>query len=132
MKTKTFSTGKISCRTYVKTVGHGWETGFVFNGRTLFVGNFIHQREATTWYATMNREISRFARKYTVGTRFPITWFANFVRNHLYKTYYQFLDRTFTRYNRTYNSAVASDIRKYQRLRKTWTSQKRTTFLKAA
>jgi hypothetical protein len=132
MKTKTYSTGKINCRTYCKPVGNGWETGFVFNGRPLFVGNFIHQREANTWYGIMNREISRFAKKYTVGTHFPVTWFTSFVRNHLYRTYYQFLDRIFTRYNRTYNTAVIRDIRKYQRLRKSWTSQKKTPFYKAA
>jgi hypothetical protein len=132
MKTKTFSTGKYNCRTYWKPAGNGWETGFIFNGRPLFVGNFIHKNEATTWYATMNREITRFARKYTVSHQFPVTWFTNFIRNHLYRTYYQFLDRVFTRYNRSYSTAVVRDIRKYQRLRKTWSAQKKAPFYKAA
>jgi hypothetical protein len=132
MKTKTFASGKYACRTYYKTVGNGFETGFAFGGRTYFVGNFIHAKEATTWYNLMNREIYKFARKYTVGERFPASWFANFVKNHLYKTYYAYLDRLFARYNRDYQRACTRDIRRYQQMKKNYHWDTKKPFFKAA
>lgn len=130
MKSKTYRGGKTSGRSYCKNVGNGWEVGFVFGGRTTFVGNFIHSAEANQWYARMNREIRSFAKRYTVGTNCPKTWYAHFLSNHLYKTYYTVVNRNLAQHNRKYNRATTTDVRTYRRLNRNWSNK--TTFLKAA
>ena len=131
-KTKMYRSKHMSGKTYLKAVGYGFETGFIINGTTVFVGNFVHSSEANLWFGLMNREIKNFSTKYAVGAPFPKTWFAQFVKNHLYKTYYTFLDRLFARHTKTYNRAWNRDCRKYQQIRKGWTSKERTPFLKVA
>jgi hypothetical protein len=132
MKSKTYRYGKYSCKTYYKTVGNGFETGFVFGGKPVFVGNFIHANEAQRWFGIMNHEIRRFGRKYTVGHAFPAPWFMHFMKNHLYKFYYAYLDKLFARYNRDFHRAFTKDFKKYKQMKhRYWTHQK-TPFLKAA
>ena len=132
MKTKFYRSKGLTGRTYLKACGSGFETGFVLNGTPVFVGNFIHAKEATLWWNLLNREIRKFSKKYAVGTKFPLTWFRHFMAHHLYKTYYSFLDRLFARYSRSFERAVVKDMRKYQRIRKQWQASERTPFLKAA
>jgi hypothetical protein len=132
MRTKTFKCGKTPCKTYIKPVGKGWETGFVFNHSPVFVGNFIHSAEATRWYKMMNNEITRFGRRYTAGHKFPTPWLKNFVTNHLYKTYYTFLDGIFTQYNRSYGNAVRREVHRFNRTKGRYTTPNKTPMLKAA
>jgi len=132
MKTKSYRSKHMSGKTYLKVVGNGFEAGLILNGMPVFVGNFIHSKEANLWFGLMNREIRQFSRKYSVGSKFPKTWFAQFVKNHLYKTYYAFLDRIVTGYTKSFGRAVLRDTRKYKQIRKNWSSSERTPFLKVA
>jgi hypothetical protein len=132
MKTKTFRNPKVTCKTYIKSVGHGWECGFVYGGKAVFVGNFVHHTEAKQWFSQMNREISRFASRYRVGSSFPKEWFGHFMKNHLYSCYYSFLDRVFERHTRSFHRAVSRDVKHYHKISKGWTGRSRTPFLKAA
>lgn len=130
MKTKNYSNGKYHFRSYYKTAGEGYEAGFYYGTTPVFVGNFIHSKEATQWYRIMNREISNFSKKYTVGATFPINWYLHFAKNHLYKCYYGYLDRIFARYNRDFATAFKRDEKKYYKMKKTWGARKQ--FFKAA
>ncbi len=130
MKTKHYSNGKYHFRTYNKTVGEGYEVGFYHGTTPIFVGNFLHTKEANQWFRIMNREIKYFSKKYPVGTKFPVSWYTHFAKNHLYKCYYGFLDRVFARYNREFTFALKRDEKKYHRMKKTW--NERRQFFKAA
>jgi hypothetical protein len=132
MKTKTYRSGKLICRSYIKAVGNGWETGFIFNNKPIFVGNFIHSKEDNQWFVLMNKEILSFVRKYTVGSTFPETWFSHFIRNNLYKSYYLYLDRLFAKYTKNFNKLVLKDVRRYQQLKKHWYTGERRPLLKVA
>ena len=132
MKTKTYRSKGISGRTYMKPCGNGVEVGFLLNGNVVFVGNFIHTKEANVWWNLLNREIRQFSRKYSVGRTFPLSWFKHFISNHLYKTYYSFLDGILARHNKTLARAVMKDVRKYQQIKKKWNSSERVPFLKVA
>lgn len=118
MKTKVYRNKNLVCRTYLKSVGNGWECGFIFGGTPIFVGNFIHRPEAVRWFALMNREIRLISKKYAVGKDLPITWCRHLIKNHLYKTYYVFLDRLFVRHRSIANRAVVRDLRQFRQLRK--------------
>jgi hypothetical protein len=120
MKSNTYRGTDYTGKTYCKKVGSGWETGFTFNNRTVFVGNFIHEKEANHWYSIMTREVTRFTWRYQVGNHFPKTWYGQFLKNHLYKTYYRYLDKVFAHYHRTYGKAWTRDVKKYNTLSKTW------------
>ena len=133
MKTKSFNFGaKTTGKTYFKAVGKGWETGFVFAGKPVFVGNFIHQKEALVWFGMLNKEVSKFSKKYGSTGKVPATWFAHFFGNHLYKSYYGFLDRLFAKYNRNYSKAVVQDLRRFSKLKSHNASMRRTPFSRAA
>jgi len=124
MKTKTYRFGKISCKAYMKTMGNGYECGFHFGGDQTFVGNFIHAKEANQWWTLMNKEIRKFTGKYWVGETFPKTWYKNFLKHHLFKCYYNYLDKAFKTYNRSFTTAFNKDYRTYSRIRrqKDWTN----------
>jgi hypothetical protein len=132
MKTKSFRNGKTRGQTYLKAVGSGYEAGFTFGGKPVFVGNFIHSGEASRWYATMNRELRSFGRKYRVGQRYSSTWFQTFMNHHLYNSYYFFLNRLFKKYQMNFKRAVNRDMRKYKRMTRTWKHDHKTPFLRAA
>src|SRR5271156_4013100 len=132
-KSKTYRYGKTVCKSYSKAVGHGWEVGFYFDGKPLFVGNFIHAKEANDWFRLMNRELIKFSRKYTTGYKFPVTWFSNFLKNHLYTQYYGWLDKVFVGYNRNFKKAWAKNYRTFQATKGRYhNGTKKTPFLKAA
>ena len=120
MKTKKFHFGNKYFKTYCKTVGHGWEVGVTFEGKTLFVGNFIHNNEATSWWAKMNKEVRWFSRTHKVYTKSTYAFYGRYMTNHLYKCYYTFLDKAFTKYTRTYNTACTRDFRKYRTMKRTF------------
>lgn len=118
MTTKTYKYGKYTCKAYKKTAGKGWEIGFTFAGKTIFTGNFIHQREANAWWSKMNMEARRFLKRYTLPANASTTFFCKFMANYMYKSYYTFLDREFTKYNRTFKTALRKDETKWTKMRK--------------
>ena len=132
MKTTKYTHGKYNFSTYSKAVGNGWEVGFCYGKEVIFVGNFIHQSEAAQWFRIMGREIKNFNKKYTVGTKFPFAWYCNFIKNHLYKCYYGYLERCFARYNRNYRKAVNTYQTQYRTLTKRWDRDECIPFFKKA
>lgn len=132
MKKATFKNRKLTCRSYTKNVGHGFEVGLLAGSKPLFVGNFIHAGEANQWYRIMNREIRNFSRKYPIPTNAPPTWHLRFLSNHLYRNYYQFVDRLLARHARTFTRQVSKHQRKYRTLNRNWDRSDRVPFLKAA
>lgn len=130
MKTKHYRNGKYAFRSYMKTVGEGWEVGFCHGTDVIFVGNFIHSKEANTWFTNMNKEIRKFSKQYAVGPQFPMSWYMHFAKTHLYKCYYSYLDKVFTGYQKDFTSAFKKDLVKYNKLKKHWNY--RTSFFKAA
>ena len=130
MKSKKYTHGKYNFTSYWKAVGEGWEVGFFYGRDPIFVGNFIHQSEATQWFKIMNREITSFSKKYPVGTKFPFAWYCNFIKNDLYKCYYGYLDRVFARYNRDFKKNVYSFQKKYSKMTKNWDRHECEPFFK--
>src|SRR5262245_25477410 len=120
MKTRTYRNGSMTCKSYIKSVGNGWEVGFTFAGKPLFVGNFIHSTEANQWYSVMNHEIRTFSHKYKVGPGCPKSWYFHFVKSHLYDRYYTFLERKFTTHTKTFRRALTTNQRTYKRLARKW------------
>jgi hypothetical protein len=132
MKTKRYRNGKLTAKSYMKPAGVGFEVGFVFGTKTIFVGNFVRSAEANTWWALMNREIRNFSRRYRVTAKFPKATYASLLANHLHQKYYWYLDRAFARYSRSYRSAVARDLTRFKRVARRTTAGPKMAFLKAA
>jgi len=122
----------ITGKTYLKSVGQGFETGFTLNGTPVFIGNFIHASEARKWFAVLNKEIKVFSKKYKVGPQYPVAWYKHFISTMLYSHYYRFLDKVFVKHNRVYLKALKKDVKKYQRIKKNWSPKQTTPFLKVA
>jgi hypothetical protein len=115
MKTKRYRNGSLTCRAYQRAVGSGWEVGFDWNGRTVFLSNFVRSAEANRWYALMNREVRAFNARYKVTRAFPKGLYGKFLSSHLYNRYFAFLDRLFAQHSRTYARAVNRARNQYQR-----------------
>lgn len=120
MTTKMYKYGKYSCKAYKKACGKGWEIGFTFAGHEVFVGNFIHAKEANAWWAMMNAEIHKFGKKYVAAPKAPVSWTCKFLSNYMYKAYYSYLDREFSKYQTKYTQAFKKDERKHSHFKKTW------------
>jgi hypothetical protein len=122
MKSKMYKLGPNKYKAYMKPVGHGYEVGFMWGTKPLFVGNFVHQTEAATWFDMMKREYDRFARKYTPATAKGNGWafYNKFIANTLYKHYYDYLDKCFGRHTRNYHREHARDVRAYKRMKQHW------------
>lgn len=133
MKKKQFRHGTtLFGHSYLKSSGHGWEAGLHIKGQKIFVGNFIHAKEANAWFRQMNQEVTAFGKRFPVGEKYPTQWFAKFVGHNLYKKYYAFLDKQFSKYNREYTKAVNQDIRKYKKLKNKWSRKELRPFYKKA
>lgn len=132
MTTRTYKYGKYSCKAYKKPCGKGWEVGFHYAGQEIFVGNFIHAREANAWWTKMNMEVRRFCKRYALPTNASTTFFCRFWSNYMYKCYYTFLDRQFTKYNSGYAHAVRKDERRFAKMRKHYGHYERPTLRRAA
>jgi hypothetical protein len=113
MTNKVFKHGKYSCKAYKKTAGKGHEVGMTMQGQTLFVGNFIHAKEAAAWWKLMNAEMGKFMKRYGPAPHAPRALYTKFLSNTMYKAYYGYLDREFTKYNRGFAQAVKKDERKF-------------------
>jgi hypothetical protein len=120
MMTKTYQYGDFSFKTFCKQVGQGWEVSLYCSGKPYFVGNFIHKKEAMMWWKLFNKEIAAFSKKYWCSDDTPQQWYCHFMTNHLYKSYYSFLDKLFTRHNKNYRQAYFKDVKKYNKMKKTW------------
>jgi hypothetical protein len=117
-KFKTYKCGPYTFKSYMKPVGHGYEIGFMYKGRTYFMSNFIHKTEATTWWTKFNKEIMSFSKKFYMANKMPFTWYCNFLGNHLYTCYYNWLETVFTKHETNFKRAFSKDIRKYRTLKK--------------
>lgn len=117
MKTKMFKYGPHKCKAYFKPVGKGWEVGFHFGPHPIFVGNFVHKKEANEWWTKMNREWKAFATRYALAPGASVVFYRKFLANHFYNMYYKFLDSKFTTYERTYTRAVVTDMKKYKKMK---------------
>lgn len=115
MKSKTYCYGKTNCKSYIKPVGKGYEVGFYVGERLVFVGNFIHPKEAVGWWSLMNKEISWFGAAYTKGYQMPVSWVQFSIKSHLYKTYYKYLDKIFGKYGSTFTRAFDKSVTQFKR-----------------
>jgi hypothetical protein len=129
---KTYQYGDFSFKTYCKPVGQGYEVSLYSFGKAYFVGNFVHKKEAMMWWKLFNRDIVQFAKKYWCSDDTPQQWYCHFLTNHLYKNYYAFLDKLFTRYNLSYKKAYGKDVKKYHKLAKRWDRDEAYAFHKRA
>ncbi len=132
MKTKSYKYGPHRCKSYMKHVGKGYEVGFHFGRHPVFVGNFIHAKEANYWWNYMNKEIGTFVKRYCLTPKAPISWYCQFFSRHLYKCYYTYLDREFAKYQKNYSRAWQQDQKKYNQLRKNWNTRDYFEFRKTA
>lgn len=119
MTTRMYKYGKHTCKAYKKPCGKGFEVGFTFGGHEVFVGNFIHAKEANAWWTLMNNEVRKFGKKYAAAPNAPVTWTTKFLSNYMYKAYYSYLDKEFTKYHRGFTQAVKKDERRYSHFKKT-------------
>jgi hypothetical protein len=126
-KTKNYKHYGHTFKTYCKPVGNGWEVGMTFNNKSIFVGNFVHRAEANSWWSYFHREIRSFFHKYEYNSQGPTTWMTKFFGNYLYKSYYSWLDKKFTKYNREYSKACQKDSKYYQKMKPTWTKKFNST-----
>lgn len=118
MTTRTYKFGKHACKSYKKPVGKGWEVGFSFNGKPVFTGNFLHSKEATAWWSKMHQEMRTFFKRYPAPPKGPVSFISRFMGNHLYNSYYNFLDREFSKYQRGYMHALKKDQKHYVHINK--------------
>ena len=135
MKSKLYKRGPAKYKAYMKPAGKGYEVGFMWGTKTLFVGNFVNKPEAAAWYTLMNREYDRFSRKYTQtppkgGTGFA--FYNKFIANTLYKHYYDYLDKCFGKHTRTYNREWTRGVSTYNRLKKSWLSKENQPYARRA
>lgn len=128
MKTKKYLYGKFYFTAYYKTAGNGFEVGMTYGKKTIFVGNFIHKEEATKWFAMMNSECKTFVKKYWINNNVSTAWYCNFFKNHLYTTYYSFLDKLFADYKYSYKKAFKKDATRYKTMKKSWDHDYAPTF----
>ncbi len=124
--------GKYACYTYFTTVGKGFEVGFCFGTKTVFVGNFIHSKEAVQYWAHLNREVRTFGKKYWISETASTTFYNNFFKNYLYTNYYKFLDKLFTQYHKTYTHSFKKDQTRYMKMKKNWHTTDKMKFKIAA
>jgi hypothetical protein len=125
MSTKLFKNGSKKYKSYMKPVGKGFEVGFLCGTKSLFVGNFVHKSEATQWYQKMNAEYSHFSKKFWHNPKAgaATAFYHKFITHNLYKHYYDFLDKCFGKYTKTFQREYSRDVRTYHKLKKSWTEK---------
>ncbi|MFN3454399.1 MAG: hypothetical protein ACK41T_05510 [Pseudobdellovibrio sp.] len=116
-KTKNYKLGKNTFKTYFKPVGKGFEIGFTYKNRNYFTSNFVNKTEATKWWSFFNKEITSFSKKHWLSNNMPFVWFCNFLNNHLYKTYYSWLDKVFNKHEENFHNAYKKDYKKFLKLK---------------
>ncbi len=132
MTTTTYRYGKHTCKAYKKTVGQGWEVGFMFGNKTIFVGNFIHMKECNAWWTKMNTEVRKFSKRYALPKNASPAFFTKFMTSYLYKCYYSYLNNQFKTYTRTYTTTCKTMDRKFVQQKRHWpTHTERATLRRA-
>lgn len=114
-KTKNYKFGKMTFKSYFKTVGNGFEVGLTFHGKPFFVGNFIHQAEATKWWNMMGTYCKKFFASHTYMPTASETWYCKYFGHFMYKNYYSFLDKEFTKYQKTYTKKTLQFSKHYKK-----------------
>ena len=132
MKKKNYKIGKFTCRTYMKTAGHGYEIGAYFGPNKIFTGNFVHRAEANHYWTTLNKDLKTFCKKYWVSPKAPFTWYRNFMKNYFYKNYYTYVNKVTAKHTRLHATAVRKGETRYKRLKKTWEPTEKLTLKNAA
>ncbi len=132
MKTKNYKNGSSWARAYWKPAGSGWEVGFVYGGKTLFCGNFVHSSEANKFYGMMKREITRFAKKYKVGKTYSQSWYKTFLTAQIQTCYYNFVNAQVRKHATAAARNWTKSVRTYNRMNRKWTSTTKTPAIKAA
>lgn len=132
MKQKTFKSGTFTCKTYIREVGHSFEVGFQQGKNLLFVGTFTRSADASLWYGLMNREIRKLGRRFSVGQKWPTTWFHHLVRSTLNKRFTAFQARVIVRQARDAARVERKCVRQYRRLARRWEGGTRRPLIRAA
>jgi hypothetical protein len=134
MKTKLYKYGTLKYKAYYKTAGKGFEVGFLYGNKPLFVGNFVKKEEATTWFEMMTHEIERFSNKYwhNVKTFSSTVFFHKFATNNLYKHYYDYLDKCFGKHTKNYHREFSRDVKSYERMKRHWAKKENTAYTRRA
>ncbi len=120
MKSKSIKHGPNRFKMYLKAAGKGYEVGFLSGSKSLFVGNFVNAAEAQTWFVMMGKEFSRFSKKFWAKPLKANAFYYKFITNNLYKHYYDYLDKCFGKYTRSYHKEFNRDVKVYNRLKKDW------------
>lgn len=120
MKKKIIKHGSQRITAYMKPAGKGYEVGLMHGAKNLFMGNFINIKEAQNWYAMMNREFSRFSKKYWPNAEKPSAFHYKFITNAMYKKYYDYLDVCFGKYTKSFHREWNKDLKKYNQMKKAW------------
>ncbi|HEX7672976.1 MAG TPA: hypothetical protein VF412_02325 [Bdellovibrio sp.] len=128
-KNKNYSYYGYTFKAYYKPAGHGYEVGFTFEGKPLFVGNFVHKTEAMEWWKCFNQEIPYFFDKYEFPYKGPHQYMTKFFTNYMYTEYYAWLDKKFAKYNKEYAKAWKHNEKHYKKMQPVW---KKTPDRKAA
>lgn len=128
-KTKDYNYYGYNFKAYYMNAGHGYEVGFTFDGKPLFVGNFVHKKEAMEWWKNFNNEIIYFFGKYDFPVKGPHQYMTKFFTNYIYTEYYAWLDKKFAKYNKEYAKAWKHDEKNYKKMKPNW---KMTSERKAA
>lgn len=119
-KNKTYKFGDLTFKAYCKPAGHGWEVGFTYCGKPVFVGNFVHSHEAKQWWSKMCHHMTYFCKHHDYVPTASPTWYCKYFGNYMYKAYYTWLDKCFTKYTRTYTNATKNDYKKYKHFEKNY------------
>jgi hypothetical protein len=120
MKNKTYRYGKLQFRAYIKPVGQGYEAGLVFEGKSLFVGNFVHSAEANKWWGRMNLELRNFISRFKAADTVSKVWYCKFITAHINKCYYAFIEKQIVLHERKAERQFNSHARQYKGLKRNW------------
>ncbi len=113
---KTYEFAGYTFKTYYKAVGMGYEIGLTSSGKTYFIGNFVHDKDAKKYWAFFNKQVVSFYKKFEYSDESPRDFYGKFMANFLYSEYYKFLFDIFEGYNKFYGKAFDKDYQKYEKM----------------